>query len=290
MIADYYLLIISLVWVLFASIQDIRKREVANWLNFSLLGFALIFRFGQSWFSGNWDYLFFGLVGVGVYFIVANIFYYTKVFAGGDAKLLWALGAILPYYSWQSLWIMLAGFLILFMLTGVIYTGVYSLFLMFKNYRIFSREFEDTARNSKWIFYLCWIVCLIIYITSFLNGIKTGFISILLIFLLPLIYCYLRAVEKACLVSYVGYENLKEGDWLDSAIKIKGKWIGKSVHGLSNHDILLLKKGGKKVWLKEGIPFVPVFLVSIIIMLYAFSSGLLEYLTFDKIVSLFLGF
>jgi len=40
-----FLIVLALVWVIFATIQDIRTREVANWLSFSLIIFALGFRF-----------------------------------------------------------------------------------------------------------------------------------------------------------------------------------------------------------------------------------------------------
>ncbi len=34
---NYFLIVIAFIWILFAVVQDLRKREVANWVNFSLL-------------------------------------------------------------------------------------------------------------------------------------------------------------------------------------------------------------------------------------------------------------
>ena len=45
------LICLALVWILFATIQDLRSREVANWLNFSLIIFALGLRFFYGLFS-----------------------------------------------------------------------------------------------------------------------------------------------------------------------------------------------------------------------------------------------
>ena len=93
-----FLFVLALIWIVFATIQDLRKREVANWLNFSLIIFALGFRFFYSLFSDiGFNFLYQGLIGFGIFFILGNLLYYGKMFAGGDAKLMIALGAVLPF-------------------------------------------------------------------------------------------------------------------------------------------------------------------------------------------------
>jgi len=42
--ANIFLIVIAIVWMIFAVIQDFRKREVANWWNFSLIAFVLAYR------------------------------------------------------------------------------------------------------------------------------------------------------------------------------------------------------------------------------------------------------
>lgn len=39
-----FLFALAIVWVVFASLQDLKKREVANWISFSLLIFGLVYR------------------------------------------------------------------------------------------------------------------------------------------------------------------------------------------------------------------------------------------------------
>ena len=48
-IGELFLILLGLVWIIFAVVQDLRKREIANWLNFSLVIFALVFRFRGFW-------------------------------------------------------------------------------------------------------------------------------------------------------------------------------------------------------------------------------------------------
>ena len=83
MIMDIFLVAIGLIWILIASIQDLKKREVYNWLSFSLIGVALSYRLFYSILSGNWSFLLYGILGLIVFFALSQAFYYGKVFAGG---------------------------------------------------------------------------------------------------------------------------------------------------------------------------------------------------------------
>jgi len=61
--------------------------------------------------------------------------------------------------------------------------------------------------------------------------------------------------------------QLKEGDWLFENLK-KGKFFMKAKwEGLSSKDIQLIKKKFKKVKIKQGIPFVPAFLIGFILFI-----------------------
>ena len=59
----YFLFALAIVWMIFAVVQDLKTREVANWLNFSLIGFALAYRAFYSSFTGEWMFLGFGFLG-----------------------------------------------------------------------------------------------------------------------------------------------------------------------------------------------------------------------------------
>src|SRR6056297_2108238 len=96
----FLLLVLGLIWISFAVIQDIREREISNWLNFSLIIFALGFRFFYSLFElQDMSFFYQGGIGFGTFLVLGNLFYYSRMFAGGDAKLFMALGAVLPLSS-----------------------------------------------------------------------------------------------------------------------------------------------------------------------------------------------
>ena len=74
----YFLFFLGLVWTIFAVVQDMKNREVANWLTFSLIGFALAYRGFYSSFSGNWMFFVYGLLGLGFFMSWLMLFIIQK--------------------------------------------------------------------------------------------------------------------------------------------------------------------------------------------------------------------
>ena len=131
MILIWFLIVLGIMWLLFATINDFRIREIPNWLSFSLVVFALGARFFFGLFNGAGFGLFYqGLLGLLIFFILANLFYYAKLFAAGDAKLMMSLGAVLPFYSTltQNIY-SYAYFIVIFLFVGSLYGLIFSLFL-----------------------------------------------------------------------------------------------------------------------------------------------------------------
>lgn len=266
--AIHILYAFTLFWLTIAAIQDLRKREVENWINFSLIIFALAFRLFYSVFSSNFSFFVFGLLGFVLFFVLANIFYYSRVFAGGDAKLLMALGSILPFYSdFVSNLVLMFYFVFLFLIIGSFYGLVYSLVLVMKNKRRFLDEFRKQTKERKSIFY----VSLIFVFISLILALLSDFSLVLfpLIFLLfPFLFIYAKSVEEVCMVKAVRVRELREGDWLYSEIRAGRKRIKPDWQGISKRELSLIKKhcsGRKKILIKQGLPFIPVFLISFIL-------------------------
>ena len=87
----YITFIIALAGVIAATITDLKSREGPNWLTFSLIAIALGTRLIYSLITSNFSYIISGIIYLGAGFVLANILYYGKIFAGGDSKLLIAL-------------------------------------------------------------------------------------------------------------------------------------------------------------------------------------------------------
>lgn len=261
----YFLFGLAFLWTIFAVVQDLRKTEVANWLNFSLIGFGLAYRGFYSLFSNDLFFFIIGLIGFGIFFVFAYTFYYTRAFAGGDAKLLMGYGIILPYSNFGELITVGIFFVLALFLFGLIYSLVYSLFIVRKNKMKFYREFIFEVRKNLFVF----VIAALIFIVCLLSEFNyLGFIFISLIFV-SFLYIYLKALDS-CMIELVKAKELQEGDWLERDVRVMNKIIKKSVHGLSAEDINILQKARKEVYIKRGIPFTPAFLISLI-MVFFFS-------------------
>jgi len=271
MIEYYFLLFIAFIWIVFATVQDIKVREVANWLNFSLIAIFLFYRAFYSYETSNVHFFLVGLLGIGIFYLFSQALYYGRVFGGGDAKLLIGLGGIIPFNGYFETFLFGLFVIISLLIIGALYTLIYSLFLVKNNKSKFKARFSYFVKELNWKVYIIAISAAFFILWYGISFYYALCISILF-FILLLLYTYLRAVDEACMIKLVNVNNLRVGDWLAEKVRFKGKIIGQSIHGLSEKDIILLRKRSKKVLVKNGVPFVPVFLICFLIMLYVFFS------------------
>ena len=277
MIQVVFLSVIAIAWLAFASIQDLKHREIANWLNFSLIVFVFGFRFFYSLFSNSGSFGFFyqGLIGLGIFFVLGNIFYYGKLFAGGDAKLMIALGTVLPFSKnfFMNTEIFI-NFILIFLVVGLLYGLIVSIFLSIKYFGKFKREFRKQFRKHKNISIIVLFLAIAIAIFGFsLENVLLIYFA-LLVFALPYFFVYAKAVDESCMVRKISTKNLTEGDWLYHDMKIGNKKIKATWHGLRKEEIILIRKKHKTVLVRYGIPFSPVFLISFLIFLWIWKNGL----------------
>lgn len=271
----YFLFALGIIWTLVATIQDLKKREIANWLNFSLIAFALSYRAFYSVMTKNFNFFLLGLISFILFFILAYAFYYAKVFAGGDAKLLMGYGVLLPIENFKTLLPFALTFIFALFLIGAAYSLIYSVGIVIKNKKQFKKEFSQEMKKNKSLLFFSLFFFIAILIASIFY--KTVLV-LLLISPIPVIYIYTKALDK-CMLKLIPANKLTEGDWLENDVFINKKiTIKKTVHGLSLEDIKILKKYKRSVLIKEGIPFTPSFLITLLIMVFFFLTAKLSLL------------
>jgi len=266
----YFLFVLAFVWIIFAVFQDIKTREISNWLNFSLIAFVLVYRAFYSIYSNDLNFFLFGLGGVLLFVISGYVFYYGKLFAGGDAKLLMGLGGVLPYQNLSDFIYLGFGFILLLFFVGAIYTLVYSAVLFLLNKKKFIKEFRKIFSKFKNLLLLDSVLLIFLIFILVDKGFDLFIFAFLVLAITPWIYVYSKAIEQSCMIKLISPSKLTEGDWLEKDVRVGNKFIKKSIHGLSKKDIEFLKKVRKKAWIKEGIPFSPVFLIAFLLMVFFF--------------------
>ncbi|MBI2449898.1 prepilin peptidase [Candidatus Pacearchaeota archaeon] len=273
---EEFLFFIGFVGMLLASVQDIKEREIDNILNFSLLALGLSWGAFNAVFSHNYLILLYAVLGFFIFLAIGNLFYYSRVFAGGDAKLLIALGPFIFIGSniIQNLEYAFY-FILLFLIVGSLYGLVYSMIVSIRNFNEFSKHFKQEISRKKFLLFISFIFFIIFLAISFY--VNQIFLFIAFLFLVsPFLFLYARSVEKGSMIKEIDYESVREGDWLYKTIKIRGKIINPSWSGLSKKDVALIKKARKNVVIRDGIPFVPA-IFGAYILFAAYFFGLLDF-------------
>ncbi len=269
MLLEPILIILTLVVLLIASYTDLKTREVPDFLSwgflFAVLGIRLIFAAHEGW-----HILLSGILGFAFAFILAILLYYTHQWGGADSKLLMGMGAMLGIdypLTMQSLSFPLYLGLVLFI--GSVYGLVWMLVVAIKHKTEFSKEFVSQLNHYRIFHYFLSILSLLFLLMALL------FSSLYLFVLLPLLFFYLilfvTCVEKTCFEKTVPITSLTEGDWLAENVQIKGRTILKK-KTLEKKDLVFLNKLLKEkklhtILIKEGIPFIPSFLVGYVTFL-----------------------
>lgn len=262
---------VGLIFLLIATYTDIKKREVPDWLNYALIFSALGLRFIFS-FEKGWFFFLSGLAGFLVCLGLAYLFYFANWWGGGDSKLLMGMGALIGInLNFKALDFGLLWFFGGLLFFGVILGIIWSLVLAFKKWPEFTLNFKNLINSLKFWHYFSLSLSSAFLILSFFQPylLSLTFFPIFIFYLL----CFVKAVEDACFIKTIGIEKLVEGDWLAQDIFIKGKKIFSKTKVLEKDDLwqlrsLKMENKLNNVLIKEGLPFVPSFLLSYIFITF----------------------
>ena len=269
---------VSIIGLILGSITDFKTREVPDFLNFSLMAIGIVFGTVTSIISWNIWPLLSSLVGLGVGYLLGAAMFYTGQWGGGDAKMLMGLGALqglgiltiingsIPLFATTVLTILIAG-----AAYGLLYAG----YLIIKHWTNFKKEFKKANREKKQIRrrIITLVTVVLVILASFLIPDRTlQTILIALAFLLFFgMYSLVisRTIEKTCMIKMLSVKKLTEGDWIVEDVLVDGKRIcGPKDLGISEKQIKELHKlKVREVKVKEGIPFIPGFLLGYIIVI-----------------------
>jgi Flp pilus assembly protein protease CpaA len=267
--SNIFLIICALLWMIFAIIEDFRRREVENWWSFSFIIFILAFKAFISIEKSNYGYFLWALIGFAAGFIISNAFYYGRMFAGGDAKFLMAFFTLLPLsLSWQTNLMIIILFVFLLIMAGGVYGLIYSLILILFNFKTFSKSYIKQFKKYQNLILIISLLMVFLGIILIILHQLIFILLCLLIFIAPYLLLSAKAIEESCMNRLVDVKDLTVGDWLVKSIKIQNKTIKPYWEGLSEKELALIKKNYRqKVLVKYGLPFTPAFFIAFILTL-----------------------
>ncbi|MCD6547258.1 MAG: prepilin peptidase [Nanoarchaeota archaeon] len=238
-----------------ASYIDLKTREVPDYLSNLLICGAMFIR--VLWFLAekdiriiSWIPLSFLILGAFSY-----LMYKSGQWGGGDVKVMLGLSILFSSFPGERIPFFF-NYLFNVLIVGAIY-GILSVYLLaLKKKKIHEKAIILPVAFVLSLLFFLFLSPLIAFLSFFI------IISLVALFVL-------KDIEKELFECYVSVKKLTEGDWLVNDVKYKGKLIVKKRStGLTLDDIKKIKKCGiKRVKIKSGIPFVPVFLISLILTL-----------------------
>ncbi len=255
------LFLLAFIWIVAATIQDVRTTEIADWLTFSLIGLGLSYRVVYSIVSGDIAFFWFGLVGFGFFSALGYLFYYGHVFAGGDVKLLVGLGAVLPAASYFDIIVYGFGLIALVFLSGMVWSLAYTVYRVAQRPGPLMNDFPRELRIKKGFMLLVVLAALVCFVLFASFNAISGLLFALAILFVGLLFVYVRVFERHYLIRLKKPRELMEGDWLVSAVSVHARTLEPTVHGLTKDDIVWLRKHKKSVVIRDGIAFTPGFLL-----------------------------
>lgn len=280
---DIVLMVFVLLALAVASYTDFERREVPDWLNFSLLLFALIVRFVQATITQDWIIALTSVVGALVGYGIGALMYYTGQWGGGDAKMLMAIGAafatINPFPFNPELFTQFATsynflfFPILFfniLCIGAVYGLIWTFGLIVLHFQAFWKEFSLLWISYKYARILVSCGVLLCFIVFFFvpHAVQILLFSFCVLAVTTLVlFTVAKACEKACMIKKVSPKTITPGEWIVHDVFHQGKKIcGPSKTGISPEEIELLKKYKvETITIKVGMPFIPAFFLSFLV-------------------------
>lgn len=271
MVLEVVLLSITIIALLIASYSDLRTREVPDWLSYGLIFAALGIRTIFS-FQRGWPIIVSGLIGVLICYAISSVLYYTDQWGGGDSKLLMGMGAVIGItYPFAASSFRLGLFMLLLLFVGAGYGLLWMAGIAVRRRVQFWGKFKERMQKYRSLHLGLIVLSLGFVVFSFLYGFLWPLVP------LPLGLFYLLSfvtiIEDNFFVRRIPVGKLTEGDWLAEDVRKAGRTI-MGERTLERQDLDRIRSVGlERVSIREGIPFVPIFLISYLLLVFGKGLG-----------------
>jgi len=273
-----------------AAAFDVKTTEIPDKISYAMIAIALVVYGAQSVMARSYMPILNSCAVGGVLFVFGFLLYYFGQWGGGDAKILAAIGFLLPNtnvfnsaFPNTMLWFPFpASYLFNVFFIGAIYMLLYAFALAARNKKII-HEFKRDVKATANIIVAASISLFVVFLfvnwflmtrfqtplsTPFPTSLVDNFHLILMGTLTPivltigvfLVWRFVRIVENVAFKKKIPVKKLNVGDVLLSS---------KFWEGIDEKEMARIRQSNKRyVWIKEGVPFAPAFPLALLFTAY----------------------
>jgi Flp pilus assembly protein protease CpaA len=266
------LVLVLAIGLLIATYRDVQERLVPDTASMGLIALGLLAGIVQALLAHDASLFLPHLVGFLAGLALGLLMYVTRQWGGGDAKLLAGVGAVMGLWTDNLL---LPAFLVLLILAGAVYGLCMTLYLaLVKHRKSFLPAFVAYLRTRVahrlriTLVVTCALLLALMLFVDVGMRILLGGIMVAL-YLLLYSWILMRVVETTVLTKKYPVGKLVEGDWLAQDVVVRKKTVAPMRKiGVTLSDIAALRKAKvRSVVVREGIAFVPAFLIAFVLLI-----------------------
>jgi Flp pilus assembly protein protease CpaA len=269
---------------------DLRTTEIPDEIPYAMIAIALALYGWQSYAEGSLLPLAYSVGVGGAFFAFGYAMYRIGQWGGGDAKLLAAVGCLMPFFvsgvpselaavgisifqGVHTIFPFPLSYFFNVFFVGAAYMMVYAAYISARNRDVlsaFGRDVKATSRvflaGAAFMFIGFASINFMLYRSFGMQFDAATFVSNSLLPVAAtagvfLVWRFARAVENVGFRHSVSVKQLRVGDVLESS---------KVWEGITEADIRKMKKSGRRsVRIKEGVRFAPAFPLALLFTLYA---------------------
>ncbi len=259
---------IALLGGVICGIYDLKTSNMLDPIAWIMIALGIGLHAYESYLTGNLFILEWCLIVVTLFFLFSLFMYYRGYWGGGDGEMLIAYGALLPFGTCHDILFSLNFFINVFFVGGF-YSLAYSLFLLKKEKRILKKVKRELKSYEKFFLVFLGAIAGAFAVAIFSPFSFPLLLAAAFIFLYPPLLKYSKIVENYIFKRRIPVTRLKANDVLGEDIPEVGL-KAKLVRGLSEEEVRKIRKVRKYVVVKDGIRFIPVFPIALVLAIFGF--------------------
>ena len=250
-----FIIIFAFIGSFLAAIYDLKTTEVPEDVPYLMIAVGLFYWFVTALTYGDFYPLFLS-IGFGFLLLIVGLLLYRRGQWGeADAWLLAAIAFMIPVYNGR---LFMPDFVTNLFMIGAVYTVLYALALGLKHRTVFGYFLQDLRKNAKLLLLPLAFVLAAVAMTLYGIYAQPLLLSSVLFFFLMIFWFYGKVIENKVFRKRIESRHLKEGDVLDNML-----W-----RGITKDEIKDVSARKKYVIIKEGVRFIPVFPITLLVTIF----------------------